>query len=453
MGRISTWALLNAALAAACLAATARAESWAQFRGGPAAGVVSEGRLPVAWGPADHVAWRVKLPGVGWSQPIAVGDKIFVTTAESDEQARPDPKNQGAGFGDGGFASFLTGFKPPETAHRWKVLCLDAATGDVLWEKVAHEGPPTIHIHPNNTYATETPVADGERIIAYFGMTGVYCFDLAGNQLWTKDLGVFPMQFGWGTGSSPLLAGDTVYIQCDNDQASFLVALDVKTGDQRWRVDRDERSNWATPYLWKNKLRTELVTAGGSRMRSYDPKSGELLWEMTGSGRTATTPVGDDDLLYVDSYDRLTGMSGVLVAIRPGATGDIALPAKETANEHVAWSVPISGGRIASPLLYQGCLYVLDQRGGVVRCLNAATGEQHYRKRVPGAAGFVSSPWAADGHVYCLDQDGRTSVLAAGPELKVDASNELGEMCWGAAGIVGDCILIRTIDRLYCIGE
>lgn len=310
-----------------------------------------------------------------------------------------------------------------------------------------------MQIHPNNTYASETPVTDGERLIAYFGMTGVYCFDLAGNQLWTKDLGVFPMQFGWGTGSSPLLAGDTVYIQCDNDQASFLVALDVKTGDQRWRVDRDERSNWATPYLWKNKLRTELVTAGGSRMRSYDPKSGELLWEMTGSGRTATTPVGDDDLLYVDSYDRLTGMSGVLVAIRPGATGDIALPAKETANEHVAWSVPISGGRIASPLLYQGCLYVLDQRGGVVRCLNAATGEQHYRKRVPGAAGFVSSPWAADGHVYCLDQDGRTSVLAAGPELKVDASNELGEMCWGAAGIVGDCILIRTIDRLYCIGE
>jgi outer membrane protein assembly factor BamB len=184
-------------------------------------------------------------------------------------------------------------------------------------------------------------------------------------------------------------------------------------------------------------------------MRSYDPQSGELLWEMKGSGRTATTPVGDAELLYVDSYDRLTGTSGVLIAIRPGGSGDITLSAKETTNEHVAWSVPISGGRIASPLLYQGCLSFDNAAAwSVVSSPPPAT----HTQRVSGASGFVSSPWANDGHVYCLDQDGRTSVLEAGPELKVAASNELSEMCWGAAGIAGDRILIRTIDHLYSIG-
>jgi outer membrane protein assembly factor BamB len=341
---------------------------------------------------------------------------------------------------------------PPKDVHRWKVLCLDAATGNVAWERVAREGPPSMHIHANNTYASETPATDGERLIAYFGMTGVYCYDLAGNLLWQKDLGVYPTQFGWGTGSSPVLFEERVYLQCDNEKSSFIVALDKKTGEQVWRADREEKSNWSTPFVWRNKLRTELVTAGGGQMRSYDPATGEVLWTMKGSGRTATTPVGNEELLYVDSYDRLTGGNGTLAAIRPGAAGDISLAGTETSNEYVAWSARIRAYRIASPVLSSGCLYFLENNLGIVRCLDAKTGAEHYRKRLPGAWGSVSSPLASGRHVYCLDTNARMTVIESGPELRVIASNELDEMCWATPAVMANKLLVRTIDHLYCIG-
>jgi outer membrane protein assembly factor BamB len=402
--------------------ARANAENWSQFRGADASGVVREAKLPLEWGTDKQILWKIELPGVGWSQPIVWADKIFVTTAESDQQTKPDPKNKGAGFS--GFADFISrgtvSIPPPDVNYRWKMLCLEAASGKTVWEKVAREGRPTIHIHDNNTYASETPVTDGERVIAYFGMTGLYCYDLSGNQLWTRDLGTHRMQFGWGTGSSPMLFGDNVYLQCDNDEKSFLVALDKHTGKDVWRVERDEQSNWATPYIWTNKLRTELVTAGGKQMRSYDPKTGELFWSMNGSGRTATTPIGDAELLYVDSYDRLTGSGGVIAAIRPGASGDISLKPTESSNAQVAWSVPVKGGyRMASPAICQGCVYVLEQHSGIVRCLDAKTGAEHYRKRLPDAAGFTASPIVSGDKVYCVDQNCKTHVIEAGAELLV----------------------------------
>jgi outer membrane protein assembly factor BamB len=337
--------------------------------------------------------------------------------------------------------------------YRWKVLCLDADSGKILWERTAREGKPTIPIHANNTYASETPATDGERLIAYFGMNGVYCYDLEGNPLWTRDLGAQRMQFGWGTGSSPILFGRNVYIQCDNDDASFLVALDNQTGKDVWRVPREEKSNWATPYIWKNTQRTELVTAGGGQMRSYDPDSGQLLWSMRGDGRTATTPVGDADLLYVDSYDRLTGGNGTFAAVRPGASGDISLKPGQTSNSHVAWSVSIRGYRMASPILAQGCVYVLEQHAGIVHCIDAKTGKEHYRKRLPRARGFTASPLVNRDNVYCVDQNCRTTVIKAGPDLQVVGANDVGEMCWASPAVAGDRILFRTVDHLYSIGQ
>ncbi|HJQ79189.1 MAG TPA: PQQ-binding-like beta-propeller repeat protein [Lacipirellulaceae bacterium] len=445
------------ALFATCLIVTAAVgEEWSQFRGPNLDGVATDVQLPTEWSADKNVRWKVTIAGVGWSQPVVWGERIFITTAESDVQSKPDPTNTGPGVS--GFAMLFSGAgynpEPPTEVHRWKVLCLDAATGRLLWERVAREGPPTMHIHANNTYASETPATDGQRLIAYFGMTGVYCYDLAGNPLWQKDLGAYPTQFGWGTGSSPVLFGDRVYLQCDNEKSSFIVALDKKTGDQEWRADREEKSNWSTPFVWRNKLRTELVTAGGAEMRSYDPESGELLWSMKGSGRTATTPVGDEELLYVDSYDRLTGGNGVLAAIRPGGSGDISLSGNATSNDYVAWSARIRAYRIASPLLSQGCLYFLENNLGIVRCLDAKTGAEHYRKRLPGARGCVSSPLTSGDHVYCLDTNGRMTVLdaAAGPELKVVASNELDEMCWATPAIASNNLLVRTVDHLYCVG-
>jgi outer membrane protein assembly factor BamB len=447
--------IVTAVWLAASFAAAAGGKNWSQFRGGNGDGVADAATLPQDWAPDKNVAWKARIAGIGWSQPVVWGDRIFLTTAVADKQPRPDPQEMGPGIG--GLAGFIasgggTKFVPPDAEYRRLVLCLDAATGDVLWEKTAREGRPTIHIHRNNTYATETPATDGERLIAHFGMTGLYCYDLAGNLLWSRDLDAYPTQFGWGTGSSPVLYGDFVYVQCDNDKQSFLLALDKQTGEEAWRVEREERSNWSTPYVWKNKLRTELVTAGGGRMRSYDPQTGAVLWEMNGHGRTASTPVGHDELLYVDSYDRLTGGNGALAAVRPGASGDISLEGAPS-NEHVAWSKRMTGFRIASPVVCEGCLYVLEQGGGVVRCLDVKTGQEHYRKRLPGVSGFSASPVANGGHVYCLDQRGRTAIIAAGPELKVVATNDLGEMSWASPAVAANRLLLRTVDHLYAIGE
>ncbi len=433
-------------LAVCNLAMHARAENWSQFRGANANGVVSEGELPVTWGPDDHVLWKVSLPGDGWSQPIVWGERLFVTAAETEKQAKPDPKFTTPNIGEKAAT---------DVNYRWKVLCLDAAGGKTLWDKTARDGRPTVPTHRNNTYASETPATDGERVVAYFGMTGVYCYDFAGNLLWTRDIGTHPTMFGWGTGSSPILFGDKVYIQCDNDEASFLVALDKRTGKDVWRVDRDEQTNWSTPYVWKNKNRTELVTAGGNQFRSYDPESGKLLWSMTGSGRTATTPVGNADLLYVDSYDRFSGGFGVLAAIRPGASGDISLAVGEMSNSHVAWSSLMKGYRVASPVIAKDCLYVMDEFAGVIRCLDANTGKEHYRKRVPGAAaGFTASALVNGDNVYCTDQRGRTHVIAVGPEFRVVAKNDLNdEMCWASPAVAGNHIFFRTIEHLYAIGQ
>jgi outer membrane protein assembly factor BamB len=427
-------------------AALATAEHWTQFRGGQENGVAGDVRLPSEWGPKTKIAWKVTLPGTGWSQPIVWGDKIFVTAVESDNQTKPNPKYTTPNIGEKAQL---------DAEYRWKILCIDAATGKKLWVQRVRSGRPTILSHINNTYASETPVTDGERVVTYFGMAGLYCYDFAGNQLWTRDLGVYPMLNDWGTGSSPILFGDKIYMQCDNEEKSFLVALNKKTGKDLWRVDRDELTNWSTPYIWKNRIRTELVTSGGGKMRSYDPETGKLLWWLAGSGRTAVSPVGTPEMIYLDSYERDSGFHGVLLAIRPGASGDISLQPGEKSNAFVAWSAPITGCRAASPAICKNCVFVLEEFAGIIHCYDATTGQQYYRKRIPdAAAGFTASPLVVGNKLYCIDQRGRTHIIEAGPELRVAPPNKLNEeMCWSSPAVAGDHLLIRTINHLYAIGE
>jgi outer membrane protein assembly factor BamB len=478
----------------------AMGSDWPGWRGPQANGVVSGISLATQWGTNQNILWTVEIPGAGWAQPVVWKGKIFLTTAVTANQKKPKggefdpgvafggrgPRGPGGpggpGFGprsDGDSSSNARpsgaespgpsdrrgppfggqgGFTPPppppapDAVYQWKVICLDAGSGKILWDKTAREGRPATPIHRNNTYASETPVTDGELLFAYFGMHGLYSFDLDGKLKWRRDLGSFPTQMGWGSGSSPILYGDLVYVQCDNDKESFLLAVDKKTGKDFWKVPRDEKSNWSTPYIWRNHLRTELVTGGGKMVRSYNPENGQLLWELSANGRTAITPVGDDDFLYVDSFDRMMGGRGTLVAVKAGGKGDISLGSGDTNNNFVAWCTRLSSYRVASPLVYAGCLYQLDQQSGMVRCFDAKTGESYYKERLPGARGFTASPWASDGKVFCLDETGTTFALSPGRHLEIASTNRLEETMWASPAVAGDRLLLRGVDHLYCIG-
>ena len=422
---------------------TAGGADWSRFRGPEGNSVVVGVKLPAEWAEDSHVAWKVRIPGRGWSQPVVAGNRIFVTTAIAENEEEPRRSDGGVPRG----ARNAT-----KDDYQWKVMCLSASTGRVLWDDVAYEGKPAHRKHRGNTYASETPVIDDERVFVYFGAQGMICYDHSGKRQWEKKLGGFPTQAGWGTASSPVTYGDTVLIQCDNQRQSFLVALDKKTGDEVWRVDRDEKTNWSTPYLWKNRAREELVVAGGTKMRSYAPATGKLLWEMAGSGRTSVSPVGNEEMLFVDSVKSFQGSPGRFAAIRPGASGDISLQAGETTNEFVAWSMILRSYRNSSPLLYRNCVYMLEQSRGIVRCFDAKTGKLNYQERLPGSSGFAASPWANDDKIFLLDDAGLTTVLAPGPQYKLIRSNRLSDgIVWSSPAVAGDRLLIRGREHLYCI--
>jgi outer membrane protein assembly factor BamB len=234
-------------------------ENWPQFRG-PNAGVVEDDILPTTWSTTENVAWAVDIPGRAWSSPIVWGDRILVTSAAG----TADDEMPKKGLYLGGNRD-----KPSDKVHRWMLYCIDFNSGKILWEKCAHQAVPERPKHLKNTYASETPVTDGQRVYPYFGSIGLFCYDFDGKQLWSKQFGNLKMRDNWGTAVSPVLYKDRIYIVNDNDEQSFIVALDKKTGEQIWRVDRDEKSNWATPYIWENKQRTELITSGTGKIRSY----------------------------------------------------------------------------------------------------------------------------------------------------------------------------------------
>jgi outer membrane protein assembly factor BamB len=413
------------------------AENWPQFRG-PAAGVAESDNLPDTWSLTKNIAWKCDVPGRGWSSPVVWGDRVFLTSVVTDGKFEEAKK----GLYFGGDRS-----KPSTDLHHWMVWCFDLKTGKKLWKKEVHKAAPPGPVHIKNTYASETPVTDGERLYAYFGNVGLFCFDLDGRELWSEKRGPFKMRFGWGTAASPVLHRGRLYLVNDNDEKSFLVALDAKTGKQLWRVERDEKSNWATPFVWENKLRTELVTSGTQRVRSYDLGC-KLLWELGGmSSIVIPTPFARHELLYVCS-GYVLDKTKPLFAIRPGAAGDIT-PKGDEGNNHIAWFQKSAGPYNPTPLVYGDYLYVLYDMGQL-SCYDARTGQLLYEKQRLGGQ-FTASPWAYGGKVFCLSEDGVTHVIEAGPKFKLLGKNNLDEMCMATPAAVRGRLLVRTLTTLYCI--
>jgi outer membrane protein assembly factor BamB len=415
--------------------------NWPQFRG-PSAGVVEDGKLPTSWSTTENIAWVIDIPGRAWSSPVVWGDKIFVTSTVSGTDAEMPKK----GLYLGGNRD-----KPSDKTHQWMVYCIDFDSGKILWERCAHQAVPERPKHLKNTYASETPVTDGQCVYVYFGSNGLFCYDFDGKLLWSKQFGSFKMRDNWGTAASPILYEDRLYIVNDNEEQSFIVALDKKTGEQIWRTDREEKSNWATPYVWENDQRTEIITSGTDKIRSYS-LNGELLWELGGaSGITIPTPFAENDLLYVTS-GFVADRKRPLFAIRQGAKGDITLNDDQNSNQYIVWCQKQGGPYNPSPIVYGNYLYVLYDRG-VLSCFDAKRGSEIYSKEriAAGANAFTASPWANDGKIFCLSEDGETFVIQAGAEFKVLASNKLDEMCMATPAAVRGSLIIRTLSKLYRI--
>ena len=417
--------------------------NWTQFRGPGARGVADGAKFPDQWSAAENVAWKTDLPGRGWSSPVVWGGRVFLTTVVSRGAMEPPKKGL-----------YMGGNRPqPSTSiHEWWVYCLDLETGKERWKEKVHEGLPPSPIHVKNSYASETPVTDGERVYCYFGNVGVFTFDLDGKRLWEKQFEPRKMRFGWGTAASPVLHGDRLYIVNDNEEQSCLLALDKRSGHEIWRVTRDEKSNWSTPYIWQNSKRTELITPGSGKVRSCD-LDGKELWSLQGmSSITIATPFAEGDMLYISSGYVMSPLRPIY-AIRPGASGDISLPKGATTNEFIAWSNPGAAPYNPSTLLYRGILYVLFDRG-MVSAYDAKTGKAFYeRQRIEGGGSFSTSPWAAEGLIYCLNEDGVTFVLRAGEKFEPLRSNKLAadDMGMATPAIAGDKLLLRTAARVYCI--
>jgi outer membrane protein assembly factor BamB len=462
-----------AALALAAPGAPLESETrhWPQFRG-PAGNGVAEGEhLPERWSTTENVVWRTSIPGRGWSSPIVWGARVFVTSAiNSGEFKEPSTGIYGNDYVAELIKQGLSqeevlarvrarDIEAPEESDEidYMVYALDAATGDILWERRAHRGAPFGGRHRKNTYASETPVTDGERVYAYFGNVGLFCYTMDGDLLWSRRWPPQPIHLDIGTAASPVLHGDRVYVLHDNNEHSFLAAVDRRTGEEIWVVPRNDfgarfRSGWATPFVWQHGSRAEIVTVGQGYVVSYD-LDGKELWRLGGLvGQATPTPFAAGGLLYVG-----TGSQGEsnrpLFAVRPGASGDISLAKDETSSEFVAWHQPQAISYTPSPVVYDGRVYVVNDNG-ILTVFDAGTGRRVYQARVGGGGHtFSSSPWTYGGRIFCLSEEGDTFVIAAGDEYREIARNRLGEMTFATPAVAGNGLFIRTATTLYRLGR
>jgi len=433
--------------------ATGRAQNWPRFRGtdGLAADNPS---LPDRWSTTENVVWRTDIPGRGWSSPVVWADHVFVVTAV--DVAKPvDTLRPVKEYIAGSLGGPMTGNdvdrQPSE--HRWVVYDISARTGAVRWERVLRTAAPSQPVHQKNSLASETPVTDGERLYVYLSYAGLYALDFDGKIVWSAPMDVQPMRMGWGAAASPALHDGRLYIVSDNDAKSFLAAFDARSGKELWRVPREERSSWSTPFVWQNNLRTEIVTTASNRVRSYDT-TGKQLWELAGmTSIHAATPIASGGLLYISSGYPTDSVRPVY-AIRPGAAGDITLASGQRSNDYVVWSHPTLAGSYPSGLVAGDTYYMLLDRG-ILTATNALTGEEVYgRQRIATDGGtFSASPWSYNGRIFALNEDGTTYVMQTGREFKVIGKNPLDEFTLATPAVANGSLFIRTATKLYRIGR
>jgi outer membrane protein assembly factor BamB len=415
------------------------AAQWPAWRGPLATGVAPQADPPTKWSETENIKWKVEIPGEGSSTPIIWGDRIFLLTAIKTDKVTADVPEAA----DQPNRPF--GIKFPRNYYQFTVLCLDRATGKTLWQKMATERVPHEGHHPDNDFASSSPVTDGKRLYVNFGSNGVYCYDLEGQELWKKEFGKLQTRLSFGEGSSPALHGNILVTTWDQDGPSFIIAQNAETGELLWRKDRDEKTAWATPLIVERAGKTQVITNASNLVRSYDLFTGELLWQCAGQVTNVTpSPVANDKLVFCMSGYR----GSALYALPFDQKGDL------TDTDKIAWKLDRGMPYIPSPLLYDNRLYFTQSNEGILSCVDASTGKALIeRTRLQGISTIYGSPVGAAGRVYFTSRRGVTTVIKHADELQVISSNELPEEFDASPAVVGKEIYLRGKKFLYCIAE
>ncbi|MBX3279233.1 MAG: PQQ-binding-like beta-propeller repeat protein [Acidobacteria bacterium] len=452
-----TAALLLSAIAATALVAASSlydAAHWPQWRG-PFHNGMARGGAPVEFGDNKNVKWKVAIEGRGFSTPAVWGDRIYLTTAVPTGKvapAEPVPAGPaggapGSGQGRPGGGGGPGGGAGAGEEHKFVVMCLDRKTGKTIWERTAKVAVPHEGYHRTyGSFASNSPLTDGKYLYVSFGSRGIFCYDLDGKLIWEKDLGVkMRMRLQFGEGTAPVLHGNLLIHNFDQESGSFIVALDKNNGKEVWRVSRDEVSSWSTPAIIDHKGNKQLIVSASNKTRAYAPETGKLIWECAGLGTNVIPqPVQQGDLVLVMSGHR----DPKLMAIRLGREGDL------TGTDAVVWSQTRGTSYTASPVLHDNKLYVLTDNA-VLSCFNATTGEPYYQqKRLPQADSFKASPVGADGKLYLASESGFVTVIKMGEEFEVLANNVMEDQMFVSSPVVVEGeLLLRSKTHLFCISD
>ena len=411
---------------------------WHQWRGPLANGVAPFANPPIEWSETKNVRWKLAVSGQAHSSPIVFHDVVYLTTAIPVGTAQPPVYDRAPGTHDN---------RPVTHRHQFAVLAVQRRDGRILWQKTVCEATPHEGGHQTASLASNSPTTDGERIYAFFGSRGLYCLDLRGEILWQKDLGQMQTLHAHGEGSSPVLWGGTLLVNWDHEGESRLHAFDKRTGAERWKVPREEKTSWSTPLVVEHKGRAQVIVSATQRIRSYDLTTGALIWECAGlTENVVSSPVAGYGMIFTgNSYAR----QSMLAIHLADAKGDI------TGTDRVAWSLRRMTPYVSSPLLYGDTLYFLRHNQNVLSRLDPVTGFPRGEPlRLEGIRDFIfASPVGAAGRIYVAARDGTTVVLQHDRGNATLAENHLDDVFSASPALVEDELYLRGERFLYCLAQ
>ncbi len=395
-------------------------ENWPNFRGPDGTGTAKSGNPPITWSETENIKWKVEVTGESLSSPVIWEDKIFFLTAVK--------------LGD-------------SDTYKFDIVCLDRNTGSKLWQKTATEEKPHEGHHDTASFASYSPVTDGEHVWAGFGSRGLYCYDMDGNLKWKKPLIKMEKRRAFGEGSSAALAGDAIVAVCDHEGDSAIFAFDKKTGDLLWKKDRDEETGWATPIAVEVDGKMQVITNATNAIRSYDAKTGEIIWQCSGmTGSVIPTPsIGFGKVFCMSGF-----RGSALMAIELGRTGDL------TGTNAIAWQMSDGTAYVPSQVLLSDKLFFCasDRNTGIVSCYDAKTGKPYYSKqRLDGADTIYASFVGVGDRVYIAARNGTFFVLKNSDKFEVLATNKLDDEFNATPAIVGDELYLKGKEHFYCIAK